>query len=183
MSAVQPDSLNTLDEPISATLLRDLKEIGMRIKQVLWPWGDKSNVLSTWDLYGPLIFCLVYTLSISLTSNSDMVKIFTIGFTVVFFGAVVVTLNSMLLGGKVSFFQVVCLLGYCVFPLAIGALLKVIFSNVYVRALIALIGAAWAVFASVGFFGMLVKKERRLLAIYPIVLFFGVLAFFIVVPC
>jgi protein YIPF6 len=36
-------------------------------------------------------------------------------------GAGVVTVNGQLLGGRLSFFQSVCLLGYCVFPILISA--------------------------------------------------------------
>lgn len=35
----------------------------------------------------------------------------------VWVGAIVVTVNAKLLGGNVSFFQNICLLGYCVAPM------------------------------------------------------------------
>ena len=38
-------------------------------------------------------------------------------YQVVWVGAVVVTVNAKLLGGNVSFFQNICLLGYCVAPM------------------------------------------------------------------
>lgn len=41
-------------------------------------------------------------------------------FVIVWIGAMVVTLNSKLLGGQISFFQSVCVLGYCLTPLAIA---------------------------------------------------------------
>jgi protein YIPF6 len=41
-------------------------------------------------------------------------------FVIVWIGALVVTLNSKLLGGNISFFQSVCVLGYCLTPLAIS---------------------------------------------------------------
>lgn len=37
-------------------------------------------------------------------------------------GAFVVTINTKLLGGKISFFQCVCVLGYCVFPIVLAAI-------------------------------------------------------------
>ena len=43
-------------------------------------------------------------------------------FGIVWVGAVVVTLNAQLLEGKLSFFQSVCVLGYCVAPLCVSAL-------------------------------------------------------------
>ena len=41
-------------------------------------------------------------------------------FVVVWLGALVVTLNTKLLGGHISFFQSVCVLGYCLLPLSIA---------------------------------------------------------------
>jgi protein YIPF6 len=41
-------------------------------------------------------------------------------FVIVWIGAMIVTLNSKLLGGNISFFQSVCVLGYCLTPLAIA---------------------------------------------------------------
>ena len=32
------------------------------------------------------------------------------------------TINTKLLGGRISFFQCVCVLGYCLFPIVLGAL-------------------------------------------------------------
>lgn len=37
-------------------------------------------------------------------------------------GAIIVTINTKLLGGRISFFQCVCVLGYCLFPIVLGAL-------------------------------------------------------------
>lgn len=37
-------------------------------------------------------------------------------------GAFVVTVNTKLLGGKISFFQCVCVLGYCIFPIVLAAI-------------------------------------------------------------
>jgi len=47
-------------------------------------------------------------------------------FIVTWCGAAVVTLNAKLLGGSVSFFQSICVLGYCLFPLVISAMASTI---------------------------------------------------------
>ncbi len=48
-------------------------------------------------------------------------------------GSFVVTINTKLLGGHISFFQCVCVLGYCVFPIVLAAgaiyLLKILTIN------------------------------------------------------
>lgn len=44
-------------------------------------------------------------------------------FAEVALGAIILTLNVILLGGEIVFFQSVCLLGYCLFPLVIAAII------------------------------------------------------------
>jgi hypothetical protein len=46
---------------------------------------------------------------------------FGIVFLIMWGGAIVVTINTKLLGGKISFFQCVCVLGYCIFPIVLAA--------------------------------------------------------------
>ena len=69
---------DTLDEPVSATIVililfesshsiafkqwRDLKNIGYKLKQVLWPVGNTKNILKDWDLWGPLLLCLALSM-------------------------------------------------------------------------------------------------------------------------
>lgn len=48
---------------------------------------------------------------------------FGVVFLVMWGGAFVVTINTKLLGGKISFFQCVCVLGYCIFPIVLAAIL------------------------------------------------------------
>merc|ERR1712112_594811 len=47
---------NTLDEPISETVKRDLKAVGSKFFHVLYP-KEKKSLLREWDLWGPLILC------------------------------------------------------------------------------------------------------------------------------
>lgn len=44
-------------------------------------------------------------------------------------GAVILTVNIILLGGTIVFFQSLCLLGYCLFPLVVAAAIISIFEN------------------------------------------------------
>jgi len=57
--------------------------------------------------------------------------VFAAVFVIVWFGAAAVTVNAQLLGGTISFFQSVCILGYCVFPLTLSALGCLIMSFIY----------------------------------------------------
>ena len=58
---------------------------------------------------------------LSLTAPGDTASlVFAAVFVIVWFGAALVTLNAQLLGGTISFFQSICILGYCVFPLTLS---------------------------------------------------------------
>jgi hypothetical protein len=46
-------------------------------------------------------------------------------FTEVALGAVILTINVILLGGSIVFFQSLCLMGYCLFPINIAAIVCV----------------------------------------------------------
>merc|ERR1719283_506504 len=76
-------------------------------------------------------------------------------FVIVWVGAMIVTLNTKLLGGSISFFQSVCVLGYCLLPLVLSLVLcrVVLMANqntalVIVRCIIVLAGFVWSTFAS-----------------------------------
>lgn len=59
---IQTPKLDTLDEPVSVTLLRDLGAVWNKLKQVLVPVASNKNVLRDWDLWGPLLLCLVLSM-------------------------------------------------------------------------------------------------------------------------
>jgi Yip1 domain len=71
------------------------------------------------------IFNLLLACILALQPKTDKELTFCIVFVVVIAGAVLLTVNVMLLGGSVSLLQSVSLLGYCMFPLDIAALIVV----------------------------------------------------------
>ncbi|GAA99422.1 uncharacterized protein L969DRAFT_16728 [Mixia osmundae IAM 14324] len=172
--------VSTLDEPVSETILRDAKAISDKMVQVLRPTRTTA-VLREWDLWGPLIFCLALAVMLSVNApESQSLSVFTGVFVIVWLGSVVVTLNAKLLGGKVSFFQSLCVLGYCIFPLVISAFVTLFVRLLWVRIPVCLAGFAWAVFAAVNFLGgTRLEDSRAVLAVYPCFLLFSVLAWII----
>ncbi|ORY03115.1 Yip1-domain-containing protein [Basidiobolus meristosporus CBS 931.73] len=172
---------DTLDEPISVTLMRDLGNIQKKCKQVLLPKG-RENALKEWDLWGPLLLCLVLAIMLSLRAPKDQsASVFTGIFVIIWFGAAVVTLNAKLLGGKVSFFQSVCVLGYCVFPLDIAAILSYFIGWILIRLVFVVVAFCWSTYASVGFLSDVHLNNRRTLAVYPIFLFYFVISWMILI--
>ena len=88
------------------------------------------------DLWGPLLVCLILSTILSITAPGDTgTLVFAAVFVIVWVGAAIVTLNAQLLGGTISFFQSVCILGYCVFPLTLSALGCLLIGVVYKQVL------------------------------------------------
>ena len=98
------ETLYTLNEPISTTFMRDLKRVGKKLKTLLLPFSTEADTLKElrdWDLWGPLLLCLL--LSIITSSHAPVGQsslVFASVFVLVWVGAAVVTLNAKLLGGK-----------------------------------------------------------------------------------
>ncbi|KAH7884435.1 hypothetical protein F5I97DRAFT_1889552 [Phlebopus sp. FC_14] len=176
--------VDTLDEPVTATIARDLLSIYSKLVQVLYPRRSTGReVLRDWDLWGPLLLCLALGVMLSFNApSSQALGLFTSVVVIVSVGSLVVTIQAKLLGGRVSFFQGLCVLGYCIAPLDIAALISCFVRIIWVRVPIALLAWAWCIWASVNFLdGTKIEQQRILLAVYPLLLFYFVLAWMILI--
>ncbi|KAJ8969396.1 hypothetical protein NQ314_001795 [Rhamnusium bicolor] len=86
-----------------------------------------------------------------------------------------------------SFFQSVCVLGYCLLPTTISLVVcRIILltgrSNLlfFIRFTVSMIGFAWATYASMIFLGESQKSGRKLLAVYPIGLFYFIISWLVI---
>eukprot|EP00640_Fibrocapsa_japonica_P000186 CAMPEP_0113944126 /NCGR_PEP_ID=MMETSP1339-20121228/30652_1 /TAXON_ID=94617 /ORGANISM="Fibrocapsa japonica" /LENGTH=92 /DNA_ID=CAMNT_0000949201 /DNA_START=86 /DNA_END=361 /DNA_ORIENTATION=+ /assembly_acc=CAM_ASM_000762 len=64
----------TLDEPVSETIMRDLKQVYGKLKVVLLPRENQQGVLhklKEWDLWGPLMVCLTLSMLLCATAPAD----------------------------------------------------------------------------------------------------------------
>lgn len=116
--------------------------------------------------------------------SQDKGKSFGVLFLIMWGGAFVVTINTKLLGGHISFFQCVCVLGYCVFPIVLAAVAIYVFKILGIRLLpikIAVSGVAllWSTFStpsiilgSISFMNVMIEDEKKYIATYPIFLFY-----------
>ncbi|XP_005179878.1 protein YIPF6-like [Musca domestica] len=182
-----PD-FNTLDEPIKETVLRDVRAVGVKFYHVLYP-KEKSSLLKDWDLWGPLVLCtfMATILQGSSVGDYDGGPEFAQVFVIVWIGAAIVTLNSKLLGGNISFFQSVCVLGYCLTPVAISLIVcRIILLATqspllfFLRLLTTTLGFLWATYASFIFLGDSQPPNRKPLAVYPIFLFFFIISWLVI---
>lgn len=182
---------NTLDEPIKETFMRDLRAVGNKFYHVLIP-REKTSLLKEWDLWGPLLLCTLMATILQgsadkTTSANDGGPEFAEVFVLVWIGAAVVTLNSKLLGGNISFFQSVCVLGYCLFPIALALIIcrVILFATqntflFFLRFVITMIGFIWATLAATKFLGDSQPEGKKALAVYPICLFYFILSWLVV---
>jgi hypothetical protein len=81
--------------------------------------------------------------------DNQAVPIFTGVFVIIWLGAAVVTLNAKMLGGAVSFFQSVCVIGYCLFPIVVSAIIATFVELIWVRLPITIITCAWSTYGIV----------------------------------
>ncbi|PNW80702.1 hypothetical protein CHLRE_07g326400v5 [Chlamydomonas reinhardtii] len=169
----------TLDESIWKTIWRDIVTIGRNLRSVLipvnWKFHGQAQALRNWDLWGPLVFMLVLAIVLSL-GEANASAVFAMVFAEVALGAIVLTINVILLGGELVFFQAVCLLGYCLFPLVVAAIICASIANKWIRCLVTLGCLAWASVATIPFIGNAVPRGRKMLAVYPVMLMYVSLA-------
>lgn len=140
---------STLDEPITTTLLRDLKVIMEKIKIALLPMKAKetSDAFKDWDFWGPLFLCLFLGLILSIgRTDTHTGTVFILIFIIVWIGGLIISLNSQFLGAKLTLFQCICILGYCMCGIVIAALINLLtpFLGMFIHLIIALSGFGYS---------------------------------------
>ena len=171
----------TLDEPVLTSLKRDLFLIYNKLKHVITPRlsSQKIEELYNWDLWGPLIFCFI--LSISLSNENNESSTFVLIFSIFWIGGLIVTFNGQFLGANIGICQMICLLGYCSFPITLSGII-IGFLNVtknWIKCLLVFFTFLWSCLASVGFINALVGRDKELITIIPVILFFATLSLFV----
>ena len=176
------DDHGTLDEPVMDTVMRDVRMVGNKMMCVLNPRKANIQTLKDWDLWGPLFLCLMLALVLSWFAPVEQKSlVFASVFVIIWCGAAVVTVNALLLGGNISFFQSVCVLGYCIFPLNIASVVCLAGGNILWRIAVVAVCFFWSTGASLGFMGELVPPNRKALAVYPLFLFYTSIGWLILI--
>ena len=127
----------------------------------------------------------LYSVLSSGTAADDKTLLFEIVFIIVWLGGGIIAINGQLLGGTISFFQSICLLGYCLFPLTLAATLNLLLSMIFavpfvVKMIYVGIAFVWATYSSIHFIKEMVPEDRKELAMYPVCLFYLFLSWFII---
>ena len=173
---------DTLNEPIITTINRDLLLIYTKIKYVVNPFIQrerKNTQIRQWDLWGPLV--LNITLAITLSFNTkEKSQMTTLIFVIFWLGGVILFLNANFLGVKTSIFQMLCLLGYCLFPLNLAAIIVTIFNlNDIFRLIIVILNLVWSIYSSSDYLKIMINPDQRYLVLYPCILFYLYISWFI----
>ncbi|KAI5366588.1 Putative Yip1 domain-containing protein [Septoria linicola] len=136
--------------------------------------GGMSDGLKDWDLWGPLLFCLLLSFFLSLRARDDQrSSVFSGVFALIWIGEAVVTLQIKLLGGTISFFQSVCIIGYTLFPMVIASILSAVNVPTIVRIPVYSVLGLWSLAAGVSILGGSgVVKNRVTLAVFPLFVFY-----------
>lgn len=176
------DAISTLDEPILTTIKRDLNAIRQKLIVVVCPFLSNGEELRDWDLWGPLLLCLVLAIILSTaTGNNQGSLVFSAVFVLVWLGAAVVTLNAKLVGSSVAFFQTVCVMGYCLAPLCLGAVWCFLSPIFWLNFPVAVGMWVWACWAVVRFYRGTVSEEKEMLVLFPVALFYALLSWIVLV--
>ena len=190
---------NSLNEPIITSLTRDLNRIYAKLKIVALPVSSeqKHKELKQWDLWGPFIICLLLGIILCFTSKKNSGLVFSMIFIIMWIGAMIITMNSSLLGGKLTLMQCICLLGYCTFPSVVASLINRVILKfipevgklciVFISFIWSTKGKSYYIYinfifiASVPFIAENINPKKKLLAVYPVMLYFLYLNYFILV--
>jgi hypothetical protein len=185
-----PVTASTIDEPVSDTLARDAKRIALNLAAVLAPgsFSDPKRMLREWDLWGPLICTLALGLTLALGGSDE--DAFPVACALIAIGTLALSANIVLLGGHIIPLQALSLLGYCLFPLLLAAIVaaslvswqesnKTSLTLTILNAAVLIVTAAcvfWSSAAAVPFVSAAVPSDKRVLAVYPVVLVYGTIA-------
>lgn len=147
--------------------------------------GNSSDVAALdWDLWGPLIFLLVYSVTMGFAAPGAQTNVVFSGtFTFIWVFYFIVGLNIQLLGGTISFFSAISATGYSMFPLVVGSVICTLFVKWRLLSLIILgVLFVWSDYAAIMSLRCLgVLPGRVLLALYPVSLMYAILAWLAII--
>ncbi|RCK64677.1 Protein YIP4 [Candida viswanathii] len=172
-----PESLGNVMSVQQGEAEEEENETGISGNQLI----NQDNL--DWDLWGPLIFSLVFSIVLSFTNKTQTTEVFSGSFAFIWIFYFVIGLNVQLLGGTISFLSAISAIGYSMFPIVIGELIStLVIKWRWLRIIVMVVLNAWSIYAGV----MSVKCSgvfpgRVLLAMYPVALFYSVLSWLVII--
>lgn len=134
------------------------------------------------DLWGPLATSLLLAFAGTVLATGT-IGAFTTIFSLIWLGGPLVSLNARLLGYRLPLLPAVAYLGYCLAPLALASALLLLSPAFWlVRVLLLGGGAGWAAVAALKLLDLEpALEDRRLLAAFPLCLYFSLLFWILVI--
>ena len=148
------EDIYTLNEKKRESLKREFKSILQKSKIALFPMASTDSKLLEWDFWGPLLFCLILGLVLSLQKNiENSGVIFIMIFSIVWIGGFIISLNSQFLGIQFNSFQCICILGYCMLAIVLAAIINLILFKIPIifKVAISFLGAFYSTFSKYNF--------------------------------
>ncbi|XP_026852628.1 protein YIPF4 [Electrophorus electricus] len=160
-------------KPLLEELDIDLKDIYYKVRCVLMPMPylgfNRQVVRDNPDFWGPLAVVLLF----SMISIYGQFRVVSWIITIWIFGALTIFLLARVLGGEVSYGQVLGVIGYSLIPLiVIAPVLLITGSFDVVSTLIKLFGVFWAAYSAASLLVGDEFKTKKPLLIYPIFLLY-----------
>nr|AGM32240.1 Yip1 domain containing protein [Coptotermes formosanus] len=178
-SLLQDEEIQLLSETVGETLKKDLINIKEKILLVINPFSE-ANTLQSYDLWGPLIFCLFLSVVLAITaSTNNATLMFTGTFSIITFGGGAATLNLILMSSSSAFFPALCAIGYCLFPLCVSSVLFFLCPILVLKILFVIGGLVFAILAVLRFLKSKLKDDQKYLAIFPCMLLYSILSWMI----
>ncbi|KAB2093339.1 hypothetical protein ES319_A02G090500v1 [Gossypium barbadense] len=144
---------NTLTEPVLDTVKRDLSRIVSKLKLVVFPNPFREDP-------GPFFFIVFLGLTLSWSASAKKSEVFAIAFALLAAGAVILTLNVLLL--------------------VVGSLICMMENNVILKMIVVCVTLAWSSWAAYPFMSSAVNLSRKALALYPVFLMYVFVGFLII---
>lgn len=137
-----------------------------------------------WDLWGPLIFSLGFSVILGLSATKNQTNlVFSGSFSFIWFFFFVIGLNIQLLGGSISFLSAISAAGYSMFPILVGELIcSLVLKWKLMRLILMAVLNAWSIY--VGIMSLRcsgVLPGRVFLATYPVGLMYTLLSWLVVI--
>ncbi|KAJ0067098.1 hypothetical protein NL108_012492 [Boleophthalmus pectinirostris] len=160
-------------KPLLEELDIDLKDIYYKLRCVLMPVPslgyNRQVVRDNPDFWGPLAVVLLF----SMISIYGQFRVVSWIITIWIFGSLIIFLLARVLGGEVSFGQVLGVIGYSLLPLiVIAPLLLFIGGFELLSIVIKLFGVFWAAYSAASLLVGDEFKTKKPLLIYPIFLLY-----------
>ncbi|KAH8583935.1 YIP1 like transporter GTpase interacting factor having 5 transmembrane domain [Cryptosporidium sp. chipmunk genotype I] len=184
----EENSGGTLNEPIMKTVKRDVFLIYNKLHYFITAGKNEFDraynlkMLYNWDLWGPCIILLVLSSSLYIKAPVESKdKIFSVLHFFSIYGAIAVALNAQILGINCSFFAIISMVGYCIFPFTVISLISLIIPYFFVKLIFTIISITHIYRIIQISINEIAPEEKRILILYPISLFLFSVAFLVLI--